>query len=425
MPLGSRLEPVTEAQKAPNTRALGREFAKFWLGQSVSMLGNQFTQLALPIAAAVTLHATALEMGFLGAMRFAPAILIGLPAGVWLDRTRRKPVLVVSQLASAAALATIPAAAVLHTLTIGQLYVVAFLAGGAATFQGIALPAFVPSIVGRDRLVEANSRIQSSLTVANLLGPGVAGAAVQALTAPVAIAFDAFSFLVGSLTSAWTRANETPPSRARHRPLAEAIEGQVWLWRQPLVRAITLTIVLNNGGGNVTFAVFILYFVTQVGITPFQLGLIFAIGGVASLLGAQLSRPLVARGWLGPVMAVGAGLVVLGQAGTLVAAFAPRHEVLAILVAFSALTGISLMVYNINQQSIRQAVTPDRLLGRVQSGVFVLVALAQVAGSLLGGTIGQLAGLRTAIAIGVVITLTSALPSILSPLRKLRRVPVS
>jgi len=389
------------------------------------MLGNQFTQLALPIAAAVALHATAIEMGFLGAMRFAPAILIGLPAGVWLDRTKRKPVLVVSQLVSAAALATIPAAAVLHALTIGQLYVVAFLAGGAATFQGIAQTAFVPSIVGRDRLVEANSRIQSSLTVANLLGPGVAGAAVQALTAPVAITFDAFSFLVGSLTSAWTRAHETAPSGPGHRPLAEAIEGQVWLWRQPLVRAITLTIVLNNGGGNVTFAVFILYFVTQVGITPFQLGLIFAIGGVASLLGAQLSRPLVARGWLGPVMAVGAGLVVLGQAGTLVAAFAPRHEVLAILIAFSALTGISLMVYNINQQSIRQAVTPDRLLGRVQSGVFVLVALAQVAGSLLGGTIGQLAGLRTAIAIGVLITLTSALPSILSPLRKLRRVPVS
>jgi len=389
------------------------------------MLGNQFTQLALPIAAAVALHATAIEMGFLGAMRFAPAILIGLPAGVWLDRPKRKPVLVVSQLVSAAALATIPAAAVLHALTIGQLYVVAFLAGGAATFQGIAQTAFVPSIVGRDRLVEANSRIQSSLTVANLLGPGVAGAAVQALTAPVAITFDAFSFLVGSLTSAWTRAHETTPSGPGHRPLAEAIEGQVWLWRQPLVRAITLTIVLNNGGGNVTFAVFILYFVTQVGITPFQLGLIFAIGGVASLLGAQLSRPLVARGWLGPVMAVGAGLVVLGQAGTLVAAFAPRHEVLAILIAFSALTGISLMVYNINQQSIRQAVTPDRLLGRVQSGVFVLVALAQVAGSLLGGTIGQVAGLRTAIAIGVLITLTSALPSILSPLRKLRRVPVS
>lgn len=434
MPLGSPLErvgallsftrAVTDAQKAPNTNALGREFAKFRLGQSVSMLGNQFTQLALPIAAAVTLHASALEMGFLGAMRFAPAILVGLPAGVWLDRTKRKPVLVASQAVSAAALATIPAAAILHVLTISQLYVVAFMAGGAATFQGIAQTAFVPSIVGRDRLVAANSRLQSSLTVANLLGPGVAGAAVQALTAPVAIALDAFSFSVGSLTSAWTRAEETLLTGPRRRPLAEATEGQIWLWRQPLVRAITLTLVLNNGGSNAVFAVYVLYFVAQVGITPSQLGLVFAIGGVASLLGARLSRPLVARGWLGPVMAVGAGLVVLGQSGSLVAAFAPRHEVLAILIAFIALLGCSLMVYNINQQSIRQAVTPDRLMGRVQSGIFVLVALAQVAGSLLGGTIGQLAGLRTAIAVGALIMLVSALPTILSPVRTLHKVPV-
>jgi len=178
---------------------------------------------------------------------------------------------------SAVALATIPAAAILHALTISQLYVIAFVAGGAATFQGIAQTAFIPTIVGRDRLVEANSRIQSSLTIANLVGPGVAGAAVQALTAPVAVAFDAATFLVGSLTSAWTRAEEAVPSASGRKPIAEAREGQAWLWRQPLVRAITLTIVLNNGGGNVMFAVYVLYFVTQVGITPSQLGLIFAI----------------------------------------------------------------------------------------------------------------------------------------------------
>jgi MFS family permease len=387
------------------------------------MFGNQFTLLALPLAAAVTLHASPLEMGLLAAARFAPAILVGLPAGVWLDRTRRKPILVASQAVSAAALATIPAAAIVHALTIGQLYAVAFVGGGAATFQGIAQAAFLPTIVGRERLVEANSRIQSSLTIANLVGPGVAGAAVQVLTAPVAIAFDAVSYLVGSATSAWTRAVETVPLASGGRPSAEAKEGQAWLWRQPLVRAITMTIVINNGGGNVTFAVYVLYFVTQVGITPFQLGLIFAISGVSSLLGARLSRPLVARGWLGPVMAVGAGLVVLGQSGTLIAAYAPRQEAFAILIAFSALLGCALMVYNVNQQSIRQAVTPDRLLGRVQSGTVVLLAVAQVAGSLLGGAIGQLAGLRTAIAVGVVITLTSALPSILSPLRSLRGVP--
>ena len=403
--------------------AMSKEFLKFWLGQSVSLLGNQFTQLALPLAAAVSLHATPSEMGILGAFRFAPGIVFALPAGVWLDRTRRKPVLIAAQVLSAVALATIPAAALLHTLSINQLYVVAFVAGAAATATGIAVPAIVPAIAGRDRLIQANTRIQSSLTVAQLVGPGLAGAAVQAFTAPIAIAADALSFLVGAASTAWTRVNEVLPAPSGRRTLADAVEGQEWMWRQPLIRAISLTILINNAGGNVTFAVFVLYFVTQVGITPTELGLIFAVSGASSLLGAQLARPLVARGWLGPVMATGAAMVVLGQAGSLIAAYAPHRAALPILLGFSALLGGALMVYNVNQQSIRQAVTPDRLLGRVQSGVFVLVAVAQVAGSLVGGAVGQYAGLRAAIAVGVALNLLSALPSIFSPLRALRGVP--
>ena len=400
-----------------------REFTKFWLGQAVSLFGNQFTQLALPLAAAVTLHATALEMGLLGVARFAPGLLIGIPSGVWIDRARRKPILVGSQVVSAVALATIPGAALVHELTLGQLYAASFVAGAAATVQTIALTAYVPTIAGRDRLVEANTRIQGSLTVANLLGPGLAGFAVQALTAPIAIAFDALTFVVGAATSAWARVDEPVPSPSGRRSWHDALEGQAWLWRQPLVRAVTLTIVINNGGSNVTFAVFVLYFVTVVGITPAQLGLVFAISGLASLVGARLSRPLVRRGWLGPVMAIGAGLVVLGQTGPLFAAYAPRPLAYPILIAFGALVGVSIMVYNVNQQSIRQAVTPDRILGRVQSGIYVLFSVAQVAGSLLGGVIGQLAGLRTAIAVGAVVCLLSALPSVLSPLRSLRQVP--
>jgi MFS family permease len=402
---------------------MNREFVKFWLGQSVSLVGNQFTQLALPIAAAVTLHATPVEMGVLGAMRFIPGLILALPAGVWLDRTRRKPVMVGAQAISAIALGTIPAAALLHVLTIAQLYVVAFAAGGAATAQGIALPSIVPALAGRDRLVQANTRIQSSLTVANLIGPGLAGAAVQAFTAPIAIAVDAASFLVGAITAAWTRVHEVLPPPSGRRTLTEAIDGQLWMWRQPLVRAITLTIVINNCGSNVIYAVYVLYFVVQVGITPAQIGLVFAVSGASALLGAQLGRPLVARGWLGPVMTVGAALVVVGQSGALIAAYAPRTAALPILVGFAALLGSSLMLYNVNQQSIRQALTPDHMLGRVNSGIFVLFALAAGAGSLVGGAVGQAAGLRAAIAVGVALNLISALPSILSPLRRLRTVP--
>jgi MFS family permease len=402
---------------------MGREFLKFWLGQSVSLVGNQFTQLALPIAAAVTLHARPVEMGVLGALRFAPGIVFALPAGVWLDRTRRKPVMVASQALSALALFTIPAAAVFHVLTIEQLYAVAFVAGAAATAQGIALPSIVPALAGRDRLVQANTRIQSSLTVSNLVGPGLAGAAVQAFTAPIAIGVDALSFVVGAVTAAWTRVNETLPAPSGRRTFAEAVEGQAWMWRQPLVRAITLTIVINNCGGNVVFSVYVLYFVVHAGITPAQLGLVFAVSGASSLLGAQVGRPLVARGWLGPLMAIGAGLVVVGQSGALIASYAPQAAVLPILVGFAAVLGFSLMLYNVNQQSIRQAVTPDRLLGRVNSGVFVLFAIAAAIGSLAGGAIGQSFGLRAAIAVGVALELVSALPSVLSPLRVLRTVP--
>jgi MFS family permease len=406
-------------------RGMNREFIKFWVGQSVSMLGNQFTLLALPVAAAVTLQASAAQMGVLGAMRFGPGILFGLPAGVWLDRTRRKPILVTSQAVSAAALATIPAAAFLHHLMIGQLYVVAFVAGAAATVQGIAVPAIVPALAGRDRLVQANTRIQSSLTVSNLLGPGLAGAAVQAFTAPLAIAADAASFVVGAITTAWTHVNEVLPPPSGRRTFADAVEGQVWMWRQPLVRAITLTILINNAGGSVIFAVYVLYFVTRVGITPTQLGLIFAVTGASALLGAQLGRPLLARERLGLVMAGGASLVVLGQTGALIAAYSPRQAAFPILIAFGALLGSGLMIYNINQQSIRQAVTPDGLLGRVQSGVFVLVAAAGVVGSLLGGAIGQSVSLRAALAVGVALNLVSVLPTIFSQLRNLRTVPAT
>jgi MFS family permease len=402
---------------------LSREFVKFWLGQSVSLLGNQFTQLALPIAAAVTLHATALDMGILGALRFAPALLIGLPAGVWVDRTRRKPLLFWSQCLSAVALATIPLAVLMHVLSLGQLFVVAFVGGAAFTIQGIALTTFVPTIAGRDRLIEANTRIQLSLTVANLVGPGLAGAAIQLLTAPIAIAFDAVSFVVGAATVAWAHVTEAVPTPSRGRALSDVVEGQAWLWRQPLVRAITLTILLSNGGGQITFAVVVLYFVTKVGITPAQLGLVFAVGGLSSLAGARLTGPLVRRGWLGPVMAVGAVIFVIGGSGWLVAAYAPRAAVLPILIGFSVLVGSALMVYNVNQQAIRQAVTPDRILGRVQSGTFVLTSIAQVSGSLIGGAIGQSFGLRTAIAVGVIVSMSAALPSIFSPLRSLRQVP--
>ena len=350
------------------------EFLKFWSGQSVSMLGSQFTLLALPIAAAVTLRASPAEMGVLAALRFAPSLLFGMVAGVWLDRAPRRPVMVVTQLASATVLATVPVAAVMHVLSIQQLYVVAFLVGSAAAFFGVAQVSFMPTLVGRDRLVEANARYQTSRTMASLIGPGLAGAAVQLLTAPVAIVIDASSFLVGAATAFWLRASEPQAHRVRRRRVVrEASAGFALLRHQALLRGITGTLLIANTGGGMSAAVFVLLFVGQIGIPPAQLGLVFVASSLSSLLGSLLIQPLQRRAGLGPAMVLATLLLAAGVLVRAGAAFAHRPLILALLVAGALISGLGLMTYNVAQQAIQQAVIPDRLLGRTTAGVGLIV----------------------------------------------------
>jgi len=391
----------------------------------VSLFGNQFSFLAIPLVAALTLHANPLQMGVLGAAQFLPGPLFGLVAGVWLDRTRRLPAMVWSQVVNMAALATIPAAALTHVLTLPQLYLVAFVTGATYTLYGIAQVAFIPTLAGRDHLVEANAKYQTSMQVANLAGPGLAGVAVQVLTAPIAVAFDAASFLVGAATAAWIRIAEPapPPATAERHLVAEARAGLVFLWTHPLVRSVSLSIIAANTAGRLGGAVFVLLFVSRLGLTPAQLGLAFAAGSLSSLVGAQVTRPVVERTGVGPAMVAGACLFGLGQLLNIPAALGPRQLVFPLLLLASAVTGFGLMTYNINQQAIRGIVTPDRMLGRVTAGLFVLVAVGNVLGALVGGGLGQSIGLFWTLVVAQVVGATSALPAILSPLRGLREVP--
>jgi MFS family permease len=400
------------------------EFLKFWGGQSVSLLGSQFTLLALPIAAAVTLHATAAEMGVLTAMAFAPGLLLSMVAGVWLDRARRKPVLVVTQVASAAVLATVPLAAAAHVLSIGQLDAVAFLAASAATFSGVAQISLLPTLVGRARLVEANARYQTSATVASLIGPGLAGAAVQLVTAPMAIAVDAASFLVGAATAGWLRVTEPPVERAPRRHAArEVTEGLALLWRQPLVRAVTGTLLVANAGGGMATAVAVLLFVGRIGLSPAQYGLSFVASSLSSLLGSLLIRPLQRRAGLGPVMVLATVLLAAGVLVRVAAAFAQPSYAFPLLVTSGAVSGFGLMTYNVPQRAIQQAVIPDRMLGRTTAGVSLAVSAASVAAALAGGLLGQLAGLRWTLVAASAITVLCVLPTALGPLASLRDVP--
>ncbi|HXM58839.1 MAG TPA: MFS transporter [Candidatus Dormibacteraeota bacterium] len=400
-----------------------REFLKFWSGQSMSLIGSQFTLLALPIAAGVGLHATAAEMGVLAALQFAPGLLFGLPAGVWLDRVRRRPVLIGSQLASAAVLAWVPLAAALHVLTIQQLYAVAFLSGTAAAFFGVAQFAFVPALVGRDRLLEANACAQTSQTAASLIGPGLAGAAVQLLTAPIAVAVDAASFLVGAATAASVRVAEPAPPRAMGRSaLREAIEGLALVWRLPLVRAITGTLVIANAGGGMAAPVLVLLFVGRIGLSPAQFGLVFVASSASSLAGSVLIRPLQHRAGVGPAMVFATALVGAGAIVRAGAAFTHQPMTFPLLVAGALVGGFGLMTYNVPQRAIQQAVVPDRLLGRATAAVSLAIYAASAGASLAGGLLGQLAGLRATLVVAAAIMVLCALPTALGPLRALREL---
>ena len=402
------------------------EFLKFWSGQSISLLGSQFTLLALPIAAAVTLRASPAEMGVLAALQFAPGMIFGPVAGVWLDRARRRPVMVATQVTSAIVLATVPLAAASHVLSIRQLYAVAFLAGAAATLLGVAQVALMPTLVGSGRLVEANARYQASRTVASLIGPGLAGATVQLLTAPMAIAVDALSFLVGAGSAAWLRIAEPPPRRAERRRVArEAIEGLSLLWREPLVRGITGTLVIANIGGGISTAVFVLLFVGQIGIAPTQLGVVFAASSLSSLLGSLLIRPLQRRAGLGRAMVLATVLLGAGRLVTAGAAFAQRPSILPLLLAGALISGFGIMTYNVPQQVIQQAVIPNRLLGRTTAWVAFVVNAGAAAASLAGGTLGHLVGLGWTLVIATAVTVLCALPTALTPLRALRDAPVA
>jgi MFS family permease len=334
--------------------------------------------------------------------------------------------MVATQVASAIVLASVPLAATLRLLSIQQLYAVAFLTGAATAFFRVAQVSFLPRLVGPERLIEANASYQTSRTVASLIGPGLAGAAVQLLTAPLAIAVDASSFVVGAVTAGWLRVTEPAADRARHRRLArEAIAGLALLWRQPLVRSISGTLVIANAGGGMSTAVLVLLFVGQIGITPAQLGLVFVASSLSSLLGSLLIRPLQRRTGVGPVMVLATVLVAVGVLVRAAAAFSDLPLTFPLLVTGALISGFGLMTYNVPQQAIQQAVIPDRLLARTTAGVALVVSAGSMSAALAGGLLGQLVGLRWTLVIATAITVACALPTALSPLRSLRSVPAA
>jgi MFS family permease len=402
------------------------DFVKFWASQTVSSLGSQITFLALPLTAVLVLDATPAQMGVLTATGAIPALLVGLFVGVWVDHRRRRPILIAAEVGHGALLIVIPIAAILGVLRIEHLYVVAFLGGTLAPFSDVARQAFLLSLVGREQLVEGNSKLEMSWSVAEILGPGVAGGLVQLVTAPMAIAFDAISFLISALFLGLIRTPEPAPrpSDQRQDIWGEIGEGLRLVSGDRLLRTIAGCIGTVNLFNSVLEAVFLLYLTRELGIGPGLLGLAFASGSVGFLLGALLPGWITRRFGLGPGI-IGA-LLMVGLSDLLIPLVDGSMAVVVImmvLVAAQFFFGLGFVIFNTGQVSLRQAITPDRLQGRMNATMSFIAWGCVPLGGLLGGGLGEAIGLRPTLLLAALGEISAVLWLLLSPMRSLREQP--
>jgi MFS family permease len=400
-----------------------RDFLNLWGAETVSQVGSQITQLALPLVAILVLDASAFQVALLGVIEFAPFILISLPAGVWVDRLRRKPILVTADLGRALLLGSIPVAHWLGLLTIWQLYVVGFVVGVLTVFFDVAYQSYLPSLVSRQQIIEGNAKLEISRSGAQLAGPGLAGGLVQALTAPVAVLVDAISFLGSGLFLFGIKQEERAPTRAERQAgpgmKAEVLEGLHYVLGHRYLRWIAASTATFNFFSNVIFSVFLVFAVRELGVGPGLIGLIFSLASVGYLLGALLANRLSRRFGVGPTIIIGAA----GSISLLLLAAAPSSNPIPFIVAGLGISSLGIPIYNITQVSFRQAITPERLQGRMNSVMRFVVWGVFPLGSLLGGALASWFSLRFAIWVGAIGISLAVLPVLLSPVRTLREMP--
>ncbi|HTK93552.1 MAG TPA: MFS transporter [Verrucomicrobiae bacterium] len=401
-----------------------REFLKFWAGSGISDVGSQVTALALPLIAALTLHATPWQMGLLAASGSAPVLVVGLFAGVWVDRIRRRPVMIATDVGRALLLSIIPLAAVTGVLRMEILYAVMLLTGSLTVLFDVAHMSFVPSLVSATQLVDGNSKIKTTSAAAEVAGPSLGGVLVSVLGAPFAVLVDALSFLGSAIFIAWTRVNESLPRTRDERAgvVAEIGEGLRVVIHDRIRRALagcSATIILF---GRMFNAVYVLYLTRHLGLSAVGVGLVFGTGGVGSLLGSIVAAPIARRYGTGRTM-IGAQLA-FGLTGLMVplAVFVPEIA-LPMIVASEFAQWMALLIYYVNGISLRQAITPDRLQGRVNATMRFLAGGATLIGALIGGALGGVIGVPLTLVVACGGMLLSFLWLLLSPVREVQAVP--
>lgn len=392
--MSDRLSTHPNARHAASGLWRHHDFLKLWAGQTVSLCGSLLTTFALPLLAALLLGANAGQMALLAGAEVVPGLALGFFVGVWVDRLRRRPLLIAADIGRALALLSIPIAAVLGALYIEQLYVVAVLASVCGVFFDVAYPSYLPTLLQPTELVEGNSKLESSAALAEVSGWGIAGVLVQLVGAPLAILVDAATFVVSALSLAVIRAHEPPPASAeeRHSLAREVAQGLRFVVVNPMRRTLAAAGAFDTLFGNALGTLIVLYLVRDLRLAPVVMGAVFAVGGISAFAGSLLVTRIARRWPVGRILPVALLVYDIG-AFTVPLASGPTWLAVMLLVTGQSLDAAH-TIYSVTRLSLFQQTTPDQMQGRLHATLRVVEGGATVAGLALGGILGQTLGVR-------------------------------
>jgi predicted MFS family arabinose efflux permease len=407
------------------------DFMKLWLGHTVSRFGSRISDDAMVATAVLVLAAQPEQLGWLITLESLPVLAVGLLAGSIADRLPRRPVMVVTDLARVLLLGSIPLAFVLGKLGMGQLYVVALLAGACTVFFDVADQSFLPRLVSRERVAEGNSKLSVSSSVAELGGPALSGAMIQLLSAPITILIDAVSVLFSALMLSLIRVREAAGSSLQAESLgaeppasnlraSTVTSGFRLVFSNPLLRAMVLHAGTATFFGGFFAAFYWRYAVIELGLGPAVVGVLISTGGISSLVGALTVGRLTRRFGTGATMA---GSALLGGLTTLLVPAAALAAVpwmaAALLFSQQILGDACFTVYEVNELSLRQSLVPDEMLGRANAAVRIIVGAALPAGAMVAGFLAGAIGIGPTMLVSALGILAGSLWIILSPVRRL------
>ena len=400
-----------------------RSFMTFWSGQAFAQFGGQITELALPVLAVLLLNATEFEVGVLNAAGVAAFLVVGLPAGAWIDRMRKRHVMIAADAVRAVALATLPLLWFLGLLQIWHLVVVALVMGVATVFFDVSYQSIVPSLVRAERIPDANGKLESTAQLAGIAGPAAGGWLVAAITAPFAILATVATYVISLIALLLTRDREVVPERHEHEPLGRSIaEGLRWVFGNRYLRRIVPTTAVSNFFGTIMYTLLPILLFRELGFTPELVGLVFGLSALGGFLGA-VSTPWIVR-WIGEARAIPVGSLAFTLIGFAIPAAAAVPDVaFPLLVVQGFLMSFSVLLYNITQVSFRQRITPTRLLGRMNASIRFCVWGVMPIAALLAGALGTWIGTVPTMWIGAIGSLLSILPVVIGPFWSMRELP--